>query len=131
MLQYIAVTDHDIHNIDSGSADFWVFSTGLPANESANHTVFDPTKSSTFTSLSGYNFSIRYGDGSTASGTVGLDKVVIGGATVTQQAVEMATSVTQNFVDDTNLDGVMGLGFSNINNGTLLQPTCIPPLTNK
>jgi len=49
---------------------------------------------------------------------VGYDKVVIGGATVTQQAIEMATSVTQNFMDDTDNDGVMGLGFSNINNGT-------------
>ena len=104
--------------VDSGSADLWVFSTALAENQTSGHTLYDPSKSLTSTALPGYNFSITYGDGSAASGIVGMDKVVIGGATVTQQAIEMATAVTQNFVDDTNLDGIMGLGFSNINNGT-------------
>lgn len=59
---------------------------------------------------------------------------------MTQQAIEMATSVTQNFVDDTGVGGVMGLGFSNINNGksdpsfhsshpSASQPIHIFPLT--
>jgi len=46
-----------------------------------------------------------------------MDRVEIGSATVTQQAIEMATSVSPNFMDDENNDGIVGLGFSNINNG--------------
>ena len=41
--------------------------------------------------------------------------MVIGGATATSQAVEAATSVSTQFVQDTDNDGLVGLAFDSIN----------------
>jgi hypothetical protein len=102
-------------DFDSGSSDLWVFNTQLSAQTTQGHTVFDPTKSSTFKMINGASFSISYGDGSGAAGNVGTDAVVVGGATVTQQAVELATAVSQSFVTDTSNNGLLGLAFSKLN----------------
>ncbi|EED18168.1 extracellular aspartic endopeptidase, putative [Talaromyces stipitatus ATCC 10500] len=93
----------------------WVFSTSLAAKNQQGHTVFDPKKSKTFKDLKGASFSISYGDGSNAAGTVGTDTVDIGGATVQNQAVELANQVSQSFVQDTNSNGLVGLAFSKLN----------------
>jgi len=77
--------------------------------------VFNPSKSSTWSVYQGGSWEISYGDGSSASGTVGYDKVTIGGATVTKQAVEIATAVSGSFIEDTANDGLVGLAFSTIN----------------
>jgi len=107
-----------IGHADTGSADFWIFSTYLQGeNGASNHTLYDPTKSDNFKSAPGETFNITYGDGSGARGIVGYDKVLVGAATVTSQAIEMATAVTSNFISDTDNDGIMGLAFSYINNG--------------
>ena len=58
---------------------------------------------------------IQYGDGSTASGTVGFDKVNIGGAVVQKQCVELADQVATSFLQEPDTDGLLGLGFSSIN----------------
>ncbi|KAL1616188.1 hypothetical protein SLS56_011512 [Neofusicoccum ribis] len=100
-------------DIDTGSADLWVFSTLLSSSEQSGHAVYDPTVSGT--KLSGYTWSITYGDGSGAKGTVYADKVVVGGVTATSQAVEAATSVSSAFSSDTDNDGLLGLAFSSIN----------------
>jgi hypothetical protein len=104
-----------VMDFDSGSSDLWVFNTGMPSDQQTGHTVFDPSKSSTFQTLTGSTFSISYGDGSGAAGTVGTDDVSIGGATVTGQAVELATAVSQTFVTDTASNGLVGLAFSKLN----------------
>jgi hypothetical protein len=93
----------------------WVFSTALTKQTIGQHGAFDSTKSTTFKPLTVSTWSISYGDGSGAAGTVGLDTVNIGGATATQQAVELATAVSQSFVRDTNNDGLVGLAFSQLN----------------
>lgn len=59
-------------------------------------------------------WSTEYGDGSFASGLVGLDKVSIGGAVVESQAVEIATNVSLQF-ENLESDGLVGLGFTNGN----------------
>ncbi|SLM41073.1 Aspartic peptidase domain [Lasallia pustulata] len=79
--------------IDTGSADLWVFSTELPSNETGSHTLYDPEKSSNFHQLDGYTFDINYVGGVGASGTVGTDTVDIGGAIVPNQAIELADTV--------------------------------------
>jgi Eukaryotic aspartyl protease len=102
-------------DFDSGSSDLWVFNTQLPQSAQKGHTIFDPTKSPTFQLMQGATFSISYGDGSGAAGNVGTDTVNIGGATVTSQAVELATAVSNSFVQDTQSNGLVGLAFSKLN----------------
>lgn len=102
-------------DFDSGSSDFWVFNTELAANAQVGHQNYDPSKSNTFKSIPGATFSISYGDGSGAAGIVGTDTVDIGGATVTGQAIELATAVSQSFIQDTNSNGLLGLAFSKLN----------------
>ena len=93
----------------------WVFSTELDAKTIGQHTAFDPTKSTSFKKVNGAQWKISYGDGSGAAGVVGMDTVTIGGVTVQNQAVELATAVSQSFVQDTNTDGLVGLAFSKLN----------------
>jgi aspergillopepsin I len=62
----------------------------------------------------GFTWKISYGDGSGASGIVYADKVQIGGVTATSQAVQAATSVSQQFVSEKS-DGLLGLGFGKTN----------------
>ncbi|KAI0376296.1 acid protease [Hypomontagnella monticulosa] len=102
-------------DFDSGSSDLWVFNTQLSKAATQGHTVFDPEKSKTFALMQGASFSISYGDGSGAAGNVGTDTVNVGGATVTKQAVELATAVSRSFVDDTANNGLLGLAFSQLN----------------
>ena len=90
-----------------------MFSTELPASEQSGHTVYDPSTSGKLDS--GETWSISYGDGSSASGNVFFDKVVVGGTTVTSQAVEAAESISAQFQSDTANDGLLGLAFDSIN----------------
>jgi Eukaryotic aspartyl protease len=91
-----------------------VFSTRLPSSEQSGHTVYDSSKSSTYKVISGATWDISYADGSGASGIVGTETVKIGDASVTSQAVELATSASSSFVDSNN-DGLLGLAFSSLN----------------
>ncbi|KAI1653755.1 acid protease [Daldinia decipiens] len=102
-------------DFDSGSSDLWVFNSQLSAAATQGHTIYDPTQSKTFALMKGASFQISYGDGSGAAGNVGTDTVDIGGATVTKQAVELATAVSRSFVDDANSNGLLGLAFSQLN----------------
>ncbi|APA12701.1 aspartyl protease [Sclerotinia sclerotiorum 1980 UF-70] len=102
-------------DFDSGSSDLWVFSTQLATASQSGHQNFDPSKSKSFKMMQGATWSISYGDGSGAAGNVGTDTVNIGGATVTGQAIEMATAVSRSFVADTQSNGLVGLAFSKLN----------------
>lgn len=102
-----------------------MFSTELPAQSIGRHTAFDATKSKSFKKVEGSQFKISYGDGSGAAGTVGTDTVTIGGVKVEAQTIELATAVSQSFVEDTNTDGLVGLAFSSlntVNDGTKKTP---------
>ncbi|KAI8631248.1 acid protease [Xylariaceae sp. FL1651] len=102
-------------DFDTGSSDLWVFNTQLSAAATQGHELFDATKSKTFKLIQNAQFEVSYGDGSGAAGIVGTDVVNIGGAEVQNQAVELATAVTQSFVQDTATDGLLGLAFSKLN----------------
>ncbi|KAI0871926.1 aspartic peptidase domain-containing protein [Hypoxylon argillaceum] len=102
-------------DFDTGSSDLWVFNTQLSGAATDGHALFDPSSSATFKLMQNAQFQISYGDGSGAEGNVGTDVVNIGGAEVKAQAVELATAVSQSFIDDTATDGLLGLAFSTIN----------------
>ena len=83
-------------------------------SENKNHVIFDPTKSTTYKEKEGSTWKISYGDGSSASGTVGNDNVTIGGLVVKDQAIEIADKLSAQFTQGAG-DGLLGLAFSNIN----------------
>ena len=45
----------------------------------------------------------------------GTDVVTIGGVAVTNQAIELATSVSSSFINDVDSNGLLGLAFSELN----------------
>lgn len=64
-------------------------------------------------------WSIQYGVGSTASGTVFREVVTVGGVTVQAQAFESASTVGGSFTSDTATLGLLGLGVHNTNQFTI------------
>jgi len=115
-------------DFDTGSADLWVISTGTTASDAAGHNIYNPSKSSTWTPISGSSWSITYGDKSNAHGTVGTDVVSVGGVSVSKQGVEVAATVSKAFADDKSIDGLLGLGYDNGNTATPKQKTFISNL---
>jgi hypothetical protein len=107
-------------DFDTGSSDLWVWSTELSKSiqsKGSGHSIFNSSKSSTFKTKSGSSWKISYGDGSSASGTVGTDNVTIGGLTIKNQAVELANQMSTEFQQGTG-DGLLGLAWPAINTVT-------------
>jgi len=106
-------------DFDTGSSDLWVWSTSLDSStqsqgQQAGHVIFDPSKSSTWKVSSGETWQIQYGDSSSASGSVGTDVVNVGGLKIQNQAVEIATQISSQFVQTAG-DGLLGLAWGSIN----------------
>ncbi|CAN8101614.1 unnamed protein product [Discula destructiva] len=102
-------------NIDTGSSDLWVYYDGTPETEMNGQAEYTPGASNTSVQKNGLTWSIKYGDGSTSKGTVYSDVVAVGGLRVANQAVQVASEVSTEFTADTNMDGLLGLGFSGLN----------------
>lgn len=110
-------------DLDTGSADFWVFNTALPAADQKGHdAIYNPSESVSFQSIPGTWFDVSYGDNSSTEGSVGKDTVQIGTITVVGQAVELPSTVSSQFSGDTNSDGIVGLGFSQFGNSIMPSP---------
>ncbi|KAL7928232.1 aspartyl proteinase [Trichoderma chlorosporum] len=104
-------------DFDTGSSDLWVFSTELSKSTQKGHTIFNPTSSSTFKKLANQAWQISYGDGSSASGDCGSDNVTIGGLTIKNQTIELASTLAQQFAQGSG-DGLLGLAWPSINTVT-------------
>lgn len=98
-----------------------MFSSKTPANQVNGQKLYKIEESTTAKELNGSTWSIRYGDGSSSSGTVFMDTVSVGKITVPSQAVEVATRVSMSFVSDAASSGLLGLAFSHINQVTPTQ----------
>ena len=86
-------------------------------NDKLKHSVYDPSKSSTYKATKGASWKISYGDNSSASGTVGTDNVDIGGLTIKAQTIELANKLSTEFQTGVG-DGLLGLAFGTINTVT-------------
>lgn len=64
--------------------------------------------------MAGATWQISYGDGSSASGTVGTDTVNLGGIVIQNQAIELAKTLSTQFQQDVG-DGLLGLAWGSIN----------------
>ncbi|CAO3570748.1 unnamed protein product [Mortierella alpina] len=98
-------------NFDTGSSDIWFPSTACKATACRKHTRFNPERSSTFEN-DGRSWAITYGDGSGASGVLGVDLVDVGGISV-RQTIGLATAESSSFGSSPS-DGLFGLGFASI-----------------
>jgi len=67
-------------------------------------------------------YSAFTGDGSSASGDVGTDTLVLGGLSVENQSIELASKLSSSFAQGTG-DGLLGLAFGSINT---VQPEPVP-----
>lgn len=102
-------------DFDTGSSDLWVYSTETPTSEVSGQTVYNANSSLTSAKQAGLTWGISYGDGSSSKGDVYYDTVTVGGLAVEDMAIESATTVSSEFTADTDIDGLLGLGFSNLN----------------
>ena len=93
----------------------WVFNTALPASVKDNRSLYDPSKSKTYSNIAGATFGVNYGDGSQTYGNVGVDNVEVGGISVIGQALELPTAVSSSFTNDLSSDGILGLAFQSSN----------------
>ncbi|KAG0057320.1 hypothetical protein BGZ83_011563 [Gryganskiella cystojenkinii] len=98
-------------DFDTGSSDIWFPSSTCITTACKAHTRFTSSKSSTF-QKDGRPWTISYGDGSSASGTLGSDIVSVGGISV-RQTIGLATKESSQFGSSPE-DGLFGLGWDTI-----------------
>ncbi|KAK8231321.1 aspartic peptidase domain-containing protein [Phyllosticta paracitricarpa] len=103
-------------NVDTGSADLWASSTLQPANQTKNHNTYDP---STGVLQKNLTWGLTYLDGSYAKGIVYNDTLAMSAQKFPNQVVGVALNMSSSFINAA-YDGLMGLGFSNLNS---VRPT--------
>jgi hypothetical protein len=94
--------------MDTGSTDLWVYSDLLPPAQHAPHPIY---KTDVAKQMPGAMWQIGYLSGA-SGGKVYVDDVALGPIIAKNQAVEAAEFVSNSLQQSSNLDGVVGLGFS-------------------
>ncbi|KAF2717688.1 acid protease [Polychaeton citri CBS 116435] len=101
---------------DPGSSNLLIGRVGCSG--CSNHTLFDPSASSTFSHLPGINASVPFDTGATAEplgspapaiGKVVTDVVTVAGISISNQAFLLCDQFSPA-LDEVDLDGVFGLG---------------------
>ncbi|KAL1862506.1 hypothetical protein VTK73DRAFT_6770 [Phialemonium thermophilum] len=111
-------------DIDTGSSDLWVFSSETVVQDPfPSRKKWNISQSATAKAVNGSGWSIIYGDGSYAMGTVWKDDVYLGGLAVHNAIVESATTVSPFLVDDANISGLLGLAYRHASQVSPRQPT--------
>ncbi|TQW01217.1 endothiapepsin precursor [Cordyceps javanica] len=112
---------------DTGSSDLWLFGADVDGKTDPAQAKWNHTSSSTAQLVQDGKWSIHYGDGSGARGTIYKDTVSIAGASVSNQGVEYATAVDTQYSGDDILgapvSGIVGFGFDSINTAKPKQKT--------
>ncbi|KAJ2775944.1 aspartic proteinase precursor [Coemansia nantahalensis] len=93
---------------DTGSSDFWIPSVDCDSEACQRHSRFSAANSSSY-ATSHLPFSVAYGSGGLI-GQVGADTLHIGGVSVPNVHVGLATHMSR-FFSTARFDGVFGLGF--------------------
>ncbi|XP_062862650.1 gastricsin-like [Trichomycterus rosablanca] len=96
-------------HFDTGSSTLWVNSVYCNSDACSSHPLFDPSKSSTF-STDNKPFSIKYGTGS-VQGFIGYDTITMGQLIVTNQDFGLSTVEPGDHFARPLHDGLMGLAF--------------------
>ncbi|KAG0349139.1 hypothetical protein BG005_011129, partial [Podila minutissima] len=99
-------------DMDTGSSDLWIPSMKCTHSKCTMHSRFDPSMSSTVTELK-TPWKIAYGDGSTVSGHLAIDRLEFSEIVVPNQLIGLADKESLSFLDDV-VDGVFGLGFPSL-----------------
>uniref|UniRef100_A0A093UKD8 Aspartic protease pep1 n=1 Tax=Talaromyces marneffei PM1 TaxID=1077442 RepID=A0A093UKD8_TALMA len=97
-------------DFDTTLSDLWVFARETEGRGA--HNYYDTSSGKV---LSGYTWSLTYGDGGNVRGKVFKDIVEIGGVVADEQAVEAAESASTSITYNLESDGVVGLAFPTIN----------------
>lgn len=95
--------------LDTGSSDVWMTASDAAFCQGSNNAcvggTFDSKQSSTFTVVQQGGFSIQYVDNTGSSGDYFTDAISLGGVTLSEQQMGLATDTTIG-------TGIIGLGFS-------------------
>ncbi|KAK4444412.1 aspartic peptidase domain-containing protein [Podospora aff. communis PSN243] len=98
-------------DLDTGSSDFWVYSSETDPTILGNRTRYVTADSSTSRLIPNSSWSIEYGDGSFAMGDAHLDTIHVGGIEVQDAVVETAKRVSDQMAADLALNGIFGLAY--------------------
>ena len=101
-------------NLDTGSSDFWIFSTALESHEQGSHTLYDPSRSQSHEDAPNALFNASYGDDTFLTGYVAKDTVTVANIPAFDQTIALPTSFSDGIIDDPS-DGILGLGFQSLN----------------
>ncbi|KAK3320538.1 aspartic peptidase domain-containing protein [Cercophora scortea] len=114
-----------IMDLDTGSADVWVYSTETEPSDVGSRAIYHPGNSVTAEKINSSTWHIEYGDGSAAYGNVWRDTITIAGVSIFNATIETAVEVSRSIVDDPYMCGVFGLGFSLPSQITPPRPTVL------
>ncbi|KAJ6779497.1 hypothetical protein PWT90_09025 [Aphanocladium album] len=116
---------------DTGSSDLWLFGADAKGSIEKDQNRWNASKSTTAKPIKDATWSIRYGDGSGATGLVYSDVVSIAGLKVRGQAVESASEVFSQYsgtdILGSPVSGIVGFAFDKRNHA---KPQVKTPFSN-